>query len=127
MPPILLVFLGGGAGAVSRWWFSAAVTRWLGLTFPYGTLGVNILGSFAMGLLVGWLARHSPPNAQDLRTLLAVGFLGGFTTFSAFSLDSVSLIERGQWGAAALYIALSIILCVGGLFAGLLLTRGFAG
>ena len=57
----------------------------------------------------------------------AVGFLGGFTTFSAFSLDTVSLIERGQWGAAALYIALSIILCVGGLFAGLLLTRGLAG
>lgn len=127
MPAWLLVFLGGGIGAVFRFYVMGWVAQRTNLVFPYGTLTVNILGSVAMGLLVGWLARYCPPNAQDLRTLIAVGFLGGFTTFSAFSLDTVTLIERGQWGAAAVYTALSIILCVGGLFAGLYLTRGLAG
>lgn len=127
MPSWLLIFLGGGTGSVFRFYVMGWVAQRAGLAFPYGTLTVNILGSVAMGLFIGWLARYAPPNAHDLRTLIAVGFLGGFTTFSAFSLDTVSLIERGQWGAAALYIALSIILCVGGLFAGLLLTRGLAG
>lgn len=127
MPAWLLVFIGGGVGSVSRYWLSGAVARWLGLAFPYGTLAVNLLGSAAMGLLIGWLAKQLPEQAQQLRTLLAVGFLGGFTTFSAFSLDTVTLIERGQMGTAALYVALSIILCVGGLFAGLAVTRGLAG
>lgn len=127
MPAWLLVFIGGGAGSVSRYLLSGAVTRGLGLAFPYGTLAVNLLGSAAMGLLIGWLARQMPEQAQQLRTLLAVGFLGGFTTFSAFSLDTVTLIERGQWSLAALYVALSIVLCVGGLFAGLAVTRGLTG
>lgn len=127
MPAWLLVFIGGGTGAVGRYLVSGAVGRWLGISFPYGTLAVNLLGSAAMGLLIGWLAQTQLSHAPQLRTLLAVGFLGGFTTFSAFSLETVMLFERGQWGAAALYVALSIVLCVGGLVAGLAVTRGLAG
>ena len=115
----LLVVVGGGLGA----WLRFAIGRLIGsIGFPYATLTVNILGSFAMGLLVGWLARQGGPGSFDSegwRLLLGVGVLGGFTTFSAFSLEIVTLAQRGAVGAAAAYAALSLVGGVIGLMAGL--------
>ena len=115
----LLVVLGGGIGA----WLRFVAGRLVGsAAFPYATLTVNILGSFAMGLLVGWLARQGGPGSFDSegwRLLLGVGVLGGFTTFSAFSLEIVTLAQRGAVGAAAAYAALSLVGGVIGLMAGL--------
>lgn len=115
----LLVVLGGGIGA----WLRFVAGRLIGQpAFPYATLAVNILGSFAMGLLVGWLARQGGPGSFDSegwRLLLGVGVLGGFTTFSAFSLEIVTLAQRGAIGAAAAYAALSLVGGVIGLMAGL--------
>ena len=116
----LLVALGGGIGA----WLRFAATRLLqGPAFPWATLSVNLLGSFAMGLLAGWLARH---GGEQWRLLLGVGVLGGFTTFSAFSLELVELVQRGAFGWAALYAALSVAGGVLGLIAGLAMARGLA-
>ncbi len=115
----LLVALGGGIGAWLRFMAGRLVG---GSAFPYATLSVNILGSFAMGLLVGWLARQGGPGSLDSegwRLLLGVGVLGGFTTFSAFSLEIVTLAQRGAVGAAAAYAALSLVGGVIGLMAGL--------
>lgn len=117
------VALGGAGGAVSRYWFMALVGRRFGDGFPYGTLGVNVLGSFAMGVLVALLARYLPPAQNELRALVAVGFLGAFTTFSTFSLDIIALYERGQWAAAVAYSLLSVVLCVAALALALFLFR----
>lgn len=111
-----LVALGGGTGAAARYWLGRAIGT--GHPFPWGTLVANIAGSMALGILVGWLARHGE-GGQHLRLLLAVGLLGGFTTFSAFSLESALMIERGQAGLAALYIGGSVAAGVLALFAGL--------
>jgi CrcB protein len=111
----LFVALGGGTGA----WLRFCVGRLVGGTaFPYATLTVNILGSFAMGLLAAWLARHGE-GGEGWRLLLGVGILGGFTTFSAFSLEIVSLAQRGALGAAALYVTVSLAGGVLALFIGL--------
>ncbi len=116
----LLVALGGAGGA----WLRFATGRLIGnASFPWATLSVNLLGSFAMGLLAGWLARH---GGEQWRLLLGVGVLGGFTTFSAFSLELVELAQRGSLGSAALYASLSIAGGVLGLIAGLALARGLA-
>ena len=115
----LLVALGGGIGAWLRFMAGRLVG---GSAFPYATLTVNILGSFAMGLLVGWLARQGGPglfDSEGCRLVLGVGVLGGFTTFSAFSLEIVTLAQRGAVGAAAAYAALSLVGGVIGLMAGL--------
>ena len=118
----LSVAAGGAAGAWLR--FSAGGV--IGAhSFPFATLTVNVLGSLAMGLLAGWLARHAD-GGEQWRLLLGVGVLGGFTTFSAFSLEIALLIQRGAAGLAMLYIALSLLGGVGGLFAGLALARGIA-
>ena len=110
----LHVFLGGGVGAVLRWQLGRAMTSWLGApiisVFPFATLAANAAGSLFMGLLAGWLARHGSGGSEQLRLLLGVGLLGGFTTFSAFSLEMVLLIERGQYLFALLYAFLSIAL-----------------
>lgn len=119
----LYVALGGAGGAVSRYALMSVLGRFLGFGFPYGTLAVNVLGSFAMGVLVALLARYLPPAQNEIRALLAVGFLGAFTTFSSFSLDVVTLYERGQWGVALLYIGLSVVACVMALMAGLYFFR----
>ena len=119
----LHVFLGGGVGAVLRWQRGRAMTSWLGApiisVFPFATLAANAAGSLFMGLLAGWLARHGSGGSEQLRLLLGVGLLGGFTTFSAFSLEMVLLIERGQYLFALLYAFLSIALGITGLMVGL--------
>lgn len=125
MSGALLVFLGAGIGGVARHGVNLAAARAFGLGFPWGTLAVNGLGSLAMGLLAGWLAaRADEPWSGPARLLLATGVLGGFTTFSAFSLDAVLLWERGAPGLAAAYVAGSVGLSLGGLVLGLALGRG---
>lgn len=118
------VFLGGGAGSVARWLTMSLVGHyWPGGHFPWGTLAVNIGGSFIMGLLVeAWALAWSPP--QEVRVLLTVGFLGGFTTFSTFSLDVALMMERHNLLAAFAYVTASVLLGVGALFAGMALVRG---
>jgi len=124
-PPLyasLSVALGGGIGALLRYQFGRLTTWIMGpqavTTFPWATLFTNVLGSLAMGLLAGWLARNSQ-GGEQMRLLVGVGLLGGFTTFSAFSLEMVLLIERGQLLFAMLYLMLSIGLGISGLMIGL--------
>lgn len=122
----LFVALGGAIGAwlrflVGRFWVATLGPLRAG-AFPYGTTTVNVLGSLAMGLLIGWMAR-SGSHGEATRHFLAIGLLGGFTTFSSFSLDAISLIERGAVGTAALYVALSLIAGFAGLWIGLLMMR----
>ncbi|MFA6112989.1 MAG: fluoride efflux transporter CrcB [Sphingomonas sp.] len=119
---LLLVMLGGAVGAGARHLTGRATLAAFGPAFPFGTLAVNLIGGFAMGLLVGSLARMSVPG-ENWRLLLGVGVLGGYTTFSAFSLDVVTMIQRGDLGVAALYVTISVIGSVLALFAGLSLVR----
>lgn len=108
--PFLIVFLGAGIGGALRHGVNVSVTRWLG-TFPVATMIVNILGSFAMGLAAGYfLAR--PGLSQETRLFLTTGLLGGFTTFSAFSLDTVALMEKQAYWAAAAYVLGSVIAAI---------------
>ena len=114
-----LVAFGGGAGA----WLRYAAGRAIGAgSLPWATLAVNLFGSLLMGLLAGWLTRHGS-GGETWRLLLGVGVLGGFTTFSAFSLELALMIERGSMGAAATYVAVSVLAGVAALFAGLVLMR----
>ncbi|MEM7689104.1 MAG: fluoride efflux transporter CrcB [Pseudomonadota bacterium] len=124
--PSLLVALGGGLGALGRFHLGRAVTHLAGPNagFPWGTLSANVIGSLAMGVLVGWLARHGGPGAENLRLLLGVGLLGGFTTFSAFSLEMILLIERGSLSLAILYVGASVVAGLGALYLGLVAMRG---
>ena len=123
MIKLLLVALGGAVGSSARYLFGVQATRLLGAGWPYGTLGVNVVGGLLMGLLAGWLAQRGGVDQERWRVLLGVGVLGGFTTFSAFSLETALMIERRDYGAAAGYVALSVTLSVAALFAGLLLSR----
>lgn len=123
MNHLLLVSLGGAVGAGTRHLVGQAALRHLGTAWPYGTLTVNILGGLAMGLLVGWLALAQRADATDLRMLLGVGALGGFTTFSAFSLEVMLMIERKAWSQAGAYAALSVIGAVAALAIGLWIGR----
>jgi CrcB protein len=118
----LIVFAGGGLGAALRHGFNLAFSRWLGTAFPYATLWENVTGSLVMGLLVATFAFKSE-IPQHARLFLTTGVLGGYTTFSTFSLDTALLYERGELGIAALYVALSMALSIGGLFAALWLVR----
>lgn len=122
MQTLLAVAAGGALGAVGRYLAMAQMGRWLGIAFPWGTLSVNIVGSFAMGALIEIMALVWS-TGNDMRAFLVVGVLGGFTTFSTFSLDVVTLFERGQSMAAAGYVAASVIAAVAGLVAGLHLFR----
>jgi len=117
----LLVGLGGALGAMAR----LAVARAIGpsAAFPWSTFAVNVGGGLLMGLLAGWLAARAGPGAESLRLLLGVGVLGGFTTFSAYSLDLHLLIVRGDWLAAALYALGSMLLALLALVAGLWIAR----
>jgi len=119
----LIVAAGGAVGAFGRYYVGVAAAALLGMGFPWGTLAVNVLGCFAAGVLVEGmaLAWHGTP---ELRGFLIVGILGGFTTFSAFSIETMLMIERGAWGQAGLYALGSAVLTVAAIAAGLHLTRG---
>ena len=108
MTHLLLVALGGAIGASLRHLAGLFCMRVLGHAFPWGTAFVNVTGSLAMGLLIGWLAHRASGTSQELRLFLATGLLGGFTTFSAFSLDVATLYERGQLAVAAGYVLASV-------------------
>lgn len=118
MMQVLLVALGGAVGSVARYGVGVAAARVLGLGFPWGTLIVNVAGGLAMGVL----AARVGPEHESLRLALGVGLLGGFTTFSAFSLETVRLMQH-QPGLGMLYVAVSVVFSIGACWAGLLLGR----
>lgn len=119
---LLLACAGGAIGAGLRFLANVASVRLLGLAFPFGTLFVNVAGSLAMGLLIEAIAlRYN--GSVELRTFLASGVLGGFTTFSAFSLDFVLLLQRGDHLLAAIYLIASVTISIAALFAGLAIGR----
>ncbi|MBC6443019.1 MAG: fluoride efflux transporter CrcB [Rhodobacteraceae bacterium] len=122
MFPILQVALGGALGAVLRYGMVTGVARLLGTGFPLGTVAVNITGSFLMGVLMAWFAARA--SAVWAVPLLTAGLLGGFTTFSAFSLETVALCEQGRWLAASVYVVVSVAGSVVALAGGLTLMRG---
>lgn len=121
----LIVFLGGGVGAAIRHAFNGMGLRFMGANFPYATLFINITGSTIMGLIAGYFAFKGDAS-QHWRLFLTTGILGGYTTFSAFSLDAALLYERGELGLSALYVIASVALSIAGLFAGLWLIRQWA-
>jgi fluoride exporter len=118
----LIVFLGGGLGAAMRHGVNVAAARLLGTGFPYATAVENVTGSLLMGLLAGYFAFRGGIS-QHWQLFLTTGILGGYTTFSTFSLDAALLYERGALGLAALYVLMSVLLSIGGLFAGLSIMR----
>jgi CrcB protein len=126
MTPMVAVALGGALGSVARYLVVEQMTRWLGSSFPWGTLAVNVVGGLVIGLLAETMALKWPV-APETRLFLITGILGGFTTFSAFSLEVVALIERGGLVPALLYTAASVVLSVGAVFAGFALIRGAFG
>jgi CrcB protein len=119
----LIVFVGAGIGGVLRHGVNLMAARLLGTAFPFGTMFVNLAGSLAMGLIVGYFAFKGEGAPQDARLFLTTGILGGFTTFSAFSLDFATLVERGDLVNAALYGGISVAGSVLALFAGLWFAR----
>ena len=121
----LIVFLGGGVGAAIRHGFNGLGLRTMGPDFPYATLFINVTGSAIMGLIAGWFA-FKGTDSSHWRLFLTTGILGGYTTFSAFSLDAALLYERGELGLSALYVIASVALSIVGLFAGLWLIRHWA-
>lgn len=122
MQMVLAIATGGAVGAVLRHFLNNTVEAFAGGAFPWGIFFINIFGSFLMGVCVSLFAHVWEPP-QEVKAFLTVGILGGFTTFSTFSLDAVTLLERGAPAAAALYMAGSVALAVGGLYAGMMLVR----
>lgn len=125
MQAYIVVFLGAGLGGALRHGVNLASAHLWGTGFPFGTLAVNIIGGLAMGAVAGYLAFHGDAS-QHWRLFLTTGILGGFTTFSAFSLDAVLLWQRGEIGLAAVYVAASLVGAIGGLVLGLWAARAFA-
>ncbi|MEM7289211.1 MAG: fluoride efflux transporter CrcB [Pseudomonadota bacterium] len=123
MNSLFLVALGGAIGAAMRHLSGIAALRLLGPAFPWGTLFVNVAGSLIMGLFIAWLVKRGGSN--DLRLFVATGILGGFTTFSAFSLDVANLVERGAMIPALGYVAASVSISVLAIFIGLWFGRAF--
>jgi CrcB protein len=122
--PYILVFVGAGLGGVLRHTLNLAVGRLLGTGFPWATAFINVSGSFTMGFFIGWLAFKAGAGwTQSARLFVATGVLGGYTTFSSFSLESILLLERGEAGAAAAYVGGSVLLGIVGLWGGLSLAR----
>ena len=122
---LLAIAVGGGLGSLARHYLSTAIYGLTGGTFPWGILAVNVVGGFAMGLIVE-LSALKLNLSPELRAFFTTGILGGFTTFSAFALDSALLIERGDWTGAGSYMVGSVVLSVAALFAGLWLVRALA-
>lgn len=120
-----LVFIGGGLGASLRHAINVGCARACGINFPYGTFVINITGSLVMGIIAGYLALKGEAS-QPWRLFVMTGILGGYTTFSAFSLDTVTLYQRGEMGLALFYVLGSVVLSIAGLLAGLALVRHFA-
>ena len=118
----LLIFIGAGLGGVSRYGISNAIYAILGRHFPYGTLLVNVSGCFLMGLMAALVVERLHDLEPQLRSFMLIGFLGGYTTFSSFSIETIGLLEHGAWLNALLNIFFSITLCIGatglGLFVG---------
>jgi CrcB protein len=125
MGTVIAIALGGALGAVGRYALSSQITQWIGPGFPWGILLVNIAGCFAMGVLAE-LSALTLNLSPEVRAFLTTGILGGFTTFSAFALDSAVMIERGDWASTAMYVAASVIGSIAALFLGLAVVRGLA-
>jgi len=124
LPPALIVFLGAGLGGMIRHFVNLAVPRLLGTGFPFATFLINVSGSLIMGLMAGYLAfKDGETWTQPVRLFLTTGMLGGYTTFSTFSLDFMYLVERNDYGLALAYAAGSVILGFLGVFAGIMLVR----
>ena len=124
MTRLLIVAAGGALGAVARYGIGlGAVRMFPAAQWPWGTLAINVVGGLLMGLLAGWLAFRGGAHAESLRLFAAVGVLGGFTTFSAFSLETALMIERRQLAMAGGYVAASVILSIAALFLGLMVAR----
>lgn len=123
MDKYLLVAAGGAAGATARYALGVHAGRWLGSSWPFGTFAANVAGGLLMGVLAGWLAHRGGADQERWRLLLGVGVLGGFTTFSAFSLETALMLQRRELGAAAGYVAASVTVSVLALWGGLLLAR----
>ena len=121
--PIFLVMIGGAFGAGLRYLVGRVAFAMVGPGFPWGTWVINLSGGLFMGLLVGLLARNPAASGEPLRLLIGVGVLGGFTTFSTFSLEAVGMIQRGEWTTALLYVTSSAVGAILLLFAGLAIAR----
>ena len=122
MKILLFIAAGGAMGAVGRYAVMVGASQWLGVGFPYGTVIINVVGSFLLGALIEVMALTWSAS-EEMQVFLVVGVLGAFTTFSTFSMDTVVLMQRGELSIAALYVAGSVILTVAGFFAGLVLFR----
>jgi len=124
MTQFLLVAAGGALGAVARYGLGLTVGRLApGAAWPWGTFAANIVGGLLMGLLAGWLALKAGAGQESIRLFAAVGVLGGFTTFSAFSLEAALMIERRELATAFVYVAGSVVLAIAALFVGLMIAR----
>ena len=126
MNPYLLVAVGGALGSMARYGAGVLVGKGWSASFPLGTMLINIAGSLAMGLFIGYLVRATPSWQGDARLFVAVGLFGGFTTFSSFSLDTIAMLERGEIGQALLYVVVSVGVGIAALYGGLVLVRGAA-
>lgn len=124
MTNLLLVAAGGAIGASLRHLSGIAAVRLFGAGFPWGTLFVNVLGSFIMGLFIAWMVKKTGVS-NDVRLFVATGILGGFTTFSAFSLDVANMVERGAMSSAFIYIVASVVISLAAVFIGLWFGRSF--
>jgi len=118
----VIVFIGGGLGAAGRYWMSGAVYRWSGPGFPYGTLVVNALGCFVIGFLMTAFEERFLVT-PSLRIFLTIGILGGFTTFSTFSFETISLLQATEYYRAIGNIGLTLCTCLGGTYLGILLGK----
>lgn len=123
MPVLLQVALGGAIGASLRFLSGAMILRAMGSGFPYGTMFVNVVGSFLMGLLAFYLLERMDGSFSRYAPFLMTGLLGGFTTFSAYSLDALYLLERGRYASASVYMGGSVVLAIGALFLGMTIAR----